>query len=156
MLHEGAAPLGFLLGVWRGTGTVQFHSIEPTEFGEEVRFSHKGRSWIIYEQDSWRADDGTPLHFETGVWRMVGPGLVNSFIALTAGVDFCVGTLEGTSITLQNKASPTAEGVERIVTLNRRYRVDGDVMEYEIEMGTDQQPHDGHVTTRLTRVTTAT
>lgn len=135
-------------------GTVSFHSIEPTAFEEQIRFSHRGRSWLVYEQDSWRVDDGSPLHTEMGVWRMVGPKEVNTFVALTAGVDFCEGTLDGTTITLKNTSSPTAVGIERIISLIRRYRVEDEVMDYEIEMGTDRQPMQRHVMARLTRTRT--
>lgn len=144
--------MGFLLGIWRGSGTVFFHSIEPTEFEEQIRFSHRGRSWLVYEQGSWQADDGTPLHTEMGIWRMVGPNMVNTFVALTAGVDFCAGTLDGSTIDLQSILSPTADGVEDIVALRRRYRVEGDVMEYEVDMGTNRQPLQQHLTARLTRI----
>jgi len=73
-------------------------------------------------------------------------------VALTAGVDFCEGSLDGTTISLKNILSPTAEGIEEIVALRRRYRVDGDVMEYEVDMGTNRQPLQQHVTARLSRV----
>ena len=131
---------------------MRFHSIEPTEFEEEIRFSHRGYGWLVYAQQSWRVDDATPLHTEMGIWRIVGPGLVNTFVALTAGVDFCEGSLDGTTISLKNILSPTAEGIEEIIALRRRYRVDGDVMEYEVDMGTDRQQLQQHVTARLSRV----
>lgn len=151
-LHEGAKPLAFLLGTWRGTGTVRFHSIDPTEFEEEIRFTQRGRSWLVYEQDSWRVDDGEPLHTEMGVWRMVGEDRVNIFVALTAGVDFSEGALDGTTISLEKTSAPMAQGIERVTSLERSYEVAGDVMNYEVRLGTERQPLQQHVTARLTRV----
>lgn len=52
-LHPGAEPLAFLLGTWRGAGDGRFHHVDPFPFEEEIRFSHRGRPWIVYEQRAW-------------------------------------------------------------------------------------------------------
>jgi hypothetical protein len=125
-LHAGAEPLAFLLGTWRGEGNGQFHTIGPFVFEEEIRFSHRGRPWLVYEQRAWSPEDGSPLHTEMGIWRMVDEGRVNSFVALTAGVDFSDGSLEGTTISLEVRSAPMADGIEPVTGLTRNYRVDGD------------------------------
>jgi hypothetical protein len=57
---------------------------------------------------------------------MVGPNKINTFIALTAGVDFCEGTVAGHTIALEAVASPMSTGIERIMSLARRYSVNGE------------------------------
>ncbi len=150
-LHPGLEQLAFLLGTWRGEGDGRFHTVGSFRFEEEIRFSHRGGPWLVYEQRAWSPEDGSPLHTEMGFWRMIDSELINAYVSLTAGSDFSEGRLEGTSISLEAKAAPMAEGIERVTRLRRSYRVDGDLLRYEIWLGTDQQPFQSHVSARLNR-----
>ncbi len=152
LLHPHLEPLAFLLGTWRGDGDGWFHTVEPFAYEEEIRFSHRGGPWLVYEQRAWSSDDGTLLHTEMGFWRMIDEGKINIFVALTAGSDFSEGTLDGTSVAVKAKATPMADGIERVTGLERSYRVDGDTLTYAIAMGTEAQELGPHVTARLQRV----
>ena len=68
-LNPEVAPLRFLLGSWMGAGKGEYATIQPFEYGEEVRFWHVGKPFIAYTQRTWALDDGRPLHSETGFWR---------------------------------------------------------------------------------------
>lgn len=151
-LHPGAEPLAFLLGTWRGAGDGRFHHVDPFPFEEEIRFSHRGRPWIVYEQRAWSPGDEELLHTEMGFWRPLDEGTVAIFTALTAGTELAEGRLDGTSIELEASSTPMAEGIERVDRLRRTYVVDGDAMRYEVFMGTSGQPYDRHVTAELRRV----
>lgn len=81
-------PLSWLIGVWEGTGVVNYKIGEETrnfEFGHRVSFSHDGLPHLNYTSYSWLNDDElTPLTTETGYWRLSrqategdqGPGLL--------------------------------------------------------------------------------
>lgn len=95
-------PLSWLLGVWEGSGVLDYAidppagaaaSDEPTrvtrEFGHRMSFSHDGLPYLSYSSYSWlypeeEGGEPTPLVTETGYWRLgrpvsdsdAGPGML--------------------------------------------------------------------------------
>ncbi|GAA2240134.1 FABP family protein [Herbiconiux moechotypicola] len=85
-------PLSWLIGVWEGTGVIDYALGDgedaervSQEFGQRVSFSHDGLPYLNYSSYSWLLDDEkTPLTAETGYWRLsrlhiegdVGPGML--------------------------------------------------------------------------------
>src|ERR1700712_2618639 len=82
-------PLSWVLGVWEGTGVVNYEVGAETrnyEFGHRLSFSHDGLPYLNYTSYTWLLDDDlTPLATETGYWRLSraqtegdpGPGLLS-------------------------------------------------------------------------------
>lgn len=91
------APLAWLLGVWEGTGLVNYpvpgaegDEVRSYEFGQRVSFSHDGLPHLNYNSYTWltelpeNAVLPTPLATEVGYWRLgrpatgadPGPGLL--------------------------------------------------------------------------------
>lgn len=73
-------PLSWLLGVWEGTGVVDYvtgdgpDTRRTHEFGQRVSFSHDGLPWLNYSSYTWLLDEAnTPLASETGFWRLDRP-----------------------------------------------------------------------------------
>ncbi|KQV07301.1 FABP family protein [Leifsonia sp. Root112D2] len=87
-------PLSWLLGVWEGTGVLDYVLDEASgethvqrEFGQRVSFSHDGLPYLNYSSYTWLisddenhegdetdADDAErPLVAETGYWRLSRP-----------------------------------------------------------------------------------
>jgi hypothetical protein len=73
-------PLSWLLGVWEGTGVVDYQEGEDDssrrthEFGQRVSFSHDGLPFLNYSSYTWLLDERhTPLASETGYWRLDRP-----------------------------------------------------------------------------------
>lgn len=84
-------PLSWLLGVWEGTGVVDYQTGDDVdtrrthEFGQRVSFSHDGLPFLNYSSYTWLLDEEhTPLTSETGYWRLdrpaeegdLGPGML--------------------------------------------------------------------------------
>jgi hypothetical protein len=81
-------PLSWLIGVWEGTGVVNYAVGDETrnyEFGHRLSFSHDGLPHLNYTSYTWLLDENlTPLATETGYWRLSraategdpGPGLL--------------------------------------------------------------------------------
>jgi hypothetical protein len=81
-------PLSWLIGVWEGTGVVNYEVGDETrnfEFGQRISFSHDGLPHLNYNSYTWLLDDEkTPLVTETGYWRLdrarvegdPGPGML--------------------------------------------------------------------------------
>ncbi|WP_426625009.1 FABP family protein [Leifsonia sp. McL0607] len=67
-------PLSWLIGIWEGSGVVDYAVGEEhaqLEFGQRISFSHDGEAYLNYSATSWVLDEnGTPLAAETGYWRL--------------------------------------------------------------------------------------
>ncbi|MBA8815619.1 hypothetical protein FHX48_000671 [Microbacterium halimionae] len=69
-------PLSWLIGVWEGSGVIDYEADGTHyagEFAHRVSFSHDGGSYLNYSASAWLiGDDGerTPLLAEMGYWRL--------------------------------------------------------------------------------------
>lgn len=70
-------PLSWLIGVWEGSGVVNYKVAGGTrsyEFGHRLSFSHDGLPHLNYTSYTWLLDErSTPLATETGYWRLSRP-----------------------------------------------------------------------------------
>ncbi len=152
--HPDIAPLAFLLGIWRGEGTGGYPTIEGFGYGEEIVFEEVGEPFVLYRQSSWaRGDDHTPLHFERGFLRPgPEPGSVELTLAHPLGlVEVSQGRLEGQDLAFSSISvgrTPTGSAVSG---LERRYRVRGDRLTYELDMSMDEVPLTRHLVAELHR-----
>lgn len=85
-LPADLAPLSWLIGVWEGTGVIEYtagdHRFQG-EFTHRVSFSHDGAGYLNYSATGWFAQSGSdesaedeasvPLVAETGFWRLARP-----------------------------------------------------------------------------------
>jgi hypothetical protein len=98
-------PLSWLIGVWEGTGVLDYKIGDDhvqREFGQRISFSHDGLPYLNYSSYTWVLDDEqTPLVAESGYWRLSRP--------LTAG-DPGPGMLPGTG----ERPFTDAEAVESL------------------------------------------
>ncbi|WP_300267257.1 FABP family protein [Microbacterium sp.] len=74
------APLSWLIGVWEGTGVIEYSAADHRftgEFTHRVSFSHDGGGYLNYAANAWMsADDGEQsrqLVAESGFWRIARP-----------------------------------------------------------------------------------
>ena len=78
-LPADIVPLSWLLGVWEGTGVIDYEADGAAfqgEFAHRVSFSHDGGDYVNYAASAWLLGDGevrTPLVAETGYWRLARP-----------------------------------------------------------------------------------
>ncbi|WP_350349287.1 FABP family protein [Agromyces sp. G08B096] len=71
-------PLSWLIGVWEGSGVIDYQVGEgkvTREFGQRVSFSHDGLPHLNYTSYTWlfpeeEGGEPTPLATETGYWRL--------------------------------------------------------------------------------------
>lgn len=152
--HPDIAPLEFLVGTWRGRGRGDYPTIDGFDYVEEISFSTMPKPFLAYQQRTTRADDGQPLHAETGYVRPVqdGPELVIS--QPTGIVEAHRGRLEEQQIIWDSHRvamTPTAES-HRVTKVRRELRVEGDELRYELHMGAVGQPLQLHLRATLHRV----
>ena len=149
------ASLAFLLGTWRGEGTGSYPTIEPFAYRETLRFDHVGEPGCSYIQESWSPED-EPLHFERGFLRPgAAPGDVELVLAHPIGVtEVAHGRLEEGDLRLRGEElaiGRVGDGPRTSAGLERRYRVDGDALTYEIDMATGATPMTLHLAGSLRR-----
>lgn len=77
-LPADLVPLSWLVGVWEGTGVVDYTAGEQRftgEFAHRVSFSHDGGAYLNYSASAWllAGEERTPLVSEMGFWRLSRP-----------------------------------------------------------------------------------
>jgi hypothetical protein len=102
-------------------------------------------------ESSW-ALDGAPLHFERGTLRPVGDGRVDLTLAHPIGVaEVSEGTIEGTNVDLRSTAVVRTATGSPVTEIERRYRMDGDRLSYELDMAMEGVARTFHVRATLAR-----
>lgn len=144
-LHPGVAALDPLLGTWAGTGAGEYPTIEPFGYLEEVTFGHVGKPFLAYDQRTRAADDGRPLHAETGYLRVPSPDRVELILAHPTGItEILEGTLSVSGTTIDMELTATTIGLsasaKAVTALGRSIHLDGDEMTYTLRMGAMDQP----------------
>lgn len=157
-IHGDLGPLVFLLGDWEGKGRGTYPTVDDFEYLERATFAAgPGKPFISYRQQTTRAggheEAGLPLHSEVGYLRPAGRDRAELVVAQPTGIVEVLqgavgpGTVHLTSATVA--ATATAKQVD---TTERRIRVDGDRMAYEVYVGAVGQPHQIHLEATLERI----
>lgn len=149
-LHPDIAPIGALLGTWRGEGAGSYPTIDSFSYLEEVTFGHAGKPFLAYSQKTRSAATGLPLHAETGYWRLIDGRRVEVVLAHPTGIlELLVGTYIANVFDLSSQAvtrSPTAKSVT--ATRRRFELIDGE-LHYEVSMAAVGKPMTHHLSAVL-------
>lgn len=149
-------PLTMLVGTWAGVGEGIYPTIATFGFREEIVFSDGGvKPFVGYVQRTSALDDGRPLHAESGYVRWTAAGaewIIASPTGVTevhtADIEVVDGGLDAVFRTVSMSASPTAK---RVDSVERRLRLRGDELHYELHMAAVGEPHQLHLTATLRR-----
>ncbi|MEJ7583151.1 MAG: DUF480 domain-containing protein [Acidimicrobiales bacterium] len=151
------APVTAFLGTWRGAGAGEYPTIEGFAYIEEIELHPvPGKAILAYRSSTNAADGGRALHGESGWLRVVGDAMVELVVAQGPGlVEICEGLVDGAAETPEMLLGSTLIGrsstAKEVIATERRYRVDGDTLHYDLAMAAVGRPLTHHLRARLTR-----
>ena len=152
-LHPVCAPLAFLLGTWRGTGTGIYPTIDGFSYTEEASFAHVGKPFVAYGQKTRDADTGLPLHAEAGYLRPQGDGRVELVLVQPSGiVELLEGTVEGCDVQLASTAVLGTASAKPVTATERRFWLDGEVLRSSVAMAAMGRELQHHVVSEMYRL----
>jgi hypothetical protein len=156
-LHPDCVPLAWMLGTWEGAGVGGYPTIEEFQFGQEIEFSHNGKSFIAYASRTWRLDaEGgptEPLATEAGFWRPRPNNELEVVLAHPTGIaEIWLGEIAGTKIEMRTDVVARTASAKEYTAGHRLYGfVDGDLL-WAYDMAAVGQPLQSHISARLKRV----
>ncbi len=154
-VHPDVEPLAFLLGTWQGEGTGEYPTISPFAYGEEIVLTHNAKPYLVYSQQTWSLEDGSPMHSETGYLRLCGPAprRVEAVIAHATGlVEISEGILEAGKIELVSTTVNGTSTAKNVTAVGRSILVDGEVLRYRLRMAAGGLPAHHHLSAELVKV----
>jgi THAP4-like, heme-binding beta-barrel domain len=158
-LHPQVKPLRFLLGRWEGAGIGGYPTIESFRFGQEIRFSHNGKPYLIYTSRTWLLDEtgaiGRPLATESGFWRMQPDGAEVLLAHPTGITEIYVGEVTGTRIELQTDVVARTSTAKEVTAGHRLYGLIGEDLGWAYDMAAVGQPLQSHISAQLKCVSAA-
>ncbi len=150
-------PLAALAGTWVGPGQGRYPTVDDFTYAEQLELVPVPGKPLLAYQSSTRAPDGArALHAESGFFRLGADGTVELVVAAAPGiVEACSGVVEDQGgivevVLASDVVAGTPTAVE-VTATERTYRVEGDVLTYEVVMAAAGQPSSPHLRARLTR-----
>jgi uncharacterized protein YceH (UPF0502 family) len=148
--------LSGFVGGWRGGGDGVYPTISPFGYTEQIELRPvPGKPLLSYRSSTRATDDGRALHSESGFLRAVGDpadGRVELVVAQGAGiVEIAEGLVGAGEIVLESTVVWGTTTAKEVTATERRYRVAGDALTYELSMAVVGQPLLPHLRAELRR-----
>lgn len=162
-LHPALDGLLPYIGVWRGRGRGGYPTIEDFDFAQEIRISHDGRPFLLYESRAWLIDEESrpirPAGREVGWWRPVldddgrATNELEALLTVPTGVmELHLGRRTGTQVEFATDAVVRTATAKEVTGGHRLFGIVEGALLYAQDMAAVGQPLTAHLSARLTRV----
>lgn len=154
-LHPDLAPLAVWVGTWRGEGRGEYPSIEAFDYREELTVAATPKPFLHVTHRTWSLEDGSPLHTETGYWRLTPDGLEAVIAHPFGATELLLGTVSTeearTTLELHSASIATTPTAKPIDATRRTITIDGDRLDYRMAMAAVGHPLIHHLAATLHR-----
>jgi hypothetical protein len=162
-LHPALLGLLPFIGLWRGRGQGGFPEPEDFNFAQEVRISHDGRPFLVYESRAWRLDEESKPAGESvrelGFWRPVlvndrpGDDLEATMMTPTGVMELYLGKVIGTTrLEMATDAIVRSATGEEVTAGHRLFGIVDGALLYAHEMAAGGGGLEPHMSARLLRI----
>ena len=161
-LHPALLGLLPFVGLWRGRGQGGFPQPADFDFAQEVRISHDGRPFLMYESRAWQLDGDSkpvgPSVREFGYWR---PVLVDdrptddmeaTMISPDGVMELYLGRATGTRLEMEADAIVRTPSGTNVTGGHRLFGIVDGALLYAHEMAANGEGPHPHLSARLIRV----
>jgi hypothetical protein len=158
VLHPLLEPVRVFVGHWQGTGTGDYPTIDPFAYVEDIHLVPvPGKPLLAYRSATRHPETGQAMHAESGWLRPVGGDAVELVLAQGSGlVEVAEGRLHpaagGGELLLASSLVAGAGTAKEVSATERRYRVAGDRLDYDLAMAAVGVPMTHHLHGSLDRV----
>jgi hypothetical protein len=145
-------PWAALAGTWRGTGRGEYPTISGFAYTEELTITPvPGRPVAHWRSATRDAATGDPRHAESGFLRATAEG-TELVVAHSFGiVEVTRGTFDGAVLGVRSTGMLSTASAKQVDEVERRYRLDGETLHYEIGMAAVGVPMTHHLAGTLRR-----
>ena len=150
---EQVAALAGFVGTWAGGGVGSYPTIDDFSYTEEITLQPvPGKPVLAYRSATRASDDGRALHGESGFLRLVGDDRAELVVAQGAGiVEAAEGLVDADELIVSSSVISGSSTAKSVTATERRYRVNGDTLRYDLGMAAVGQPLQNHLHGELRR-----
>jgi THAP4-like, heme-binding beta-barrel domain len=161
-LHPALRGLLPYIGEWRGRGRGGYPTIADFDYAQEIRISHDGRPFLLYESHAWILDEQSrpvrPAGREIGWWRPVTVDdratdeLEALMISPTGIMELYLGRVTGTRVEMATDAVMRTATAKEVTAGHRLFGIVEGALLYAHEMAAVGHGLAPHLSARLIRI----
>jgi hypothetical protein len=158
VVNPDIGDLAGLVGTWTGSGHGDYPTIDPFDYLETATFGVvPGKPFVTYAQRTSHPESGAAMHSESGYVRSPARGRLELVVAQPTGItEVHTGDLsvdgDDLTLTLATTAVVCTPTAKDVTAVERRWRLRGDTLSYEVSMAAVGQPMALHLRAHLERV----
>ncbi|WP_026917291.1 FABP family protein [Gordonia shandongensis] len=144
--------LATFAGLWRGPGEGHYPTIDDFTYTEEIELTEvPGKPFLSYRSRTRAGDDGRALHTEVGYLRPVADGVELLITQPTGFTEIHRASGDGSLLDFDEHDLGVSPDAKDVRSVRRRWRIDGDTLQYDLWMAFADIPMTHHLRAELRR-----